>query len=102
MKMYACGWKKYDNEYAVQVNEIKKGDKTELKKLFKDWSESSIGWNAKNGHELIIYCKKFENQKEWLSWAKKCPIKLSEVKVKSSGESEYVQLSCKEKKRGKK
>lgn len=101
MKMYACGWKKYDNVYAVQVNDIKKGDKAELKKVFKDWNESSVGWNAKNGNELIIFCKQFENQKEWLSWAKKCPIKLSEIKVKSSGKQEYVQLSCKDKKRGK-
>lgn len=101
MKMYAFGWKKYDNVYAVQVNDIKKGDKTELKKLFKDWNESGVGWNSKNGDELIIYSKQFDNQKEWLSWAKKCPIKLSEVKVKSTGDQEYVQLSCKEKKRGK-
>lgn len=101
MKMYACGWKKDGNTYAVQVNEIKHGDKKEVKTIFKDWNESSVGWNAKNGDMLIIFCKDFKDQKDWLTWAKKCPIKLFEIKTKS-GKEEKVQLTCKTKEKRKK
>ena len=98
MKMYAHGWKKDGNVYAVQVNEIKHGEKKEVKNLFKDWKESCYGWNVKSGNIIIVFSKEFEDQKEWLMWAKKCPIKLSELKVKS-GKEELIQLSCKEKKK---
>ena len=98
MKMYAHGWKRDGNVYAVQVNEVKHGEKKELTKVFKDWKESSIGWNIKSGDFIIVYSKEFKDQKEWLSWAKACPIKLTEIKVKN-GKEEKIQLSGKEKKR---
>lgn len=96
MKMYANAWKKDGNIYTVQVNEIKQGDKTELKKIFKDWNESGIGWNVKNGDQLILFSKPFEDQKEWLSWAKKCPINLVEIRYRS-GKEQKVQLTGKKK-----
>jgi hypothetical protein len=99
--MYACAWKSYANVYSLQVNEVKQSDKSELKKLFKEWKQSATGWNMKNGDQFLVYNKEFEDQKEWLKWAKTCPIKLFEIKVKRDKE-EKVQLTCKnKKKRGK-
>lgn len=98
MKMYAHGWKRDGNVYAVQINDVGNGDKKEIQKIFKDWHQSSVGWNIKNGEHIIIFCREFSDQKEWLCWAKKCPIKLTEVKFRGSKE-ELVQLSCKEKKK---
>lgn len=101
MKMYAYAWKNYSNVYCLQINDVKKGDKTELKKLVKEWRESASGWNIKSGDQFFIYNKEFESQKDWLTWAKKFPIKLFEIKIKS-GKEEVVQLTCKDrKKRGK-
>lgn len=100
MKMHANAWKKYDNIYAVQVNEIKQSDKTELKKIFKGWEESCIGWNIKSGDQLVIYNKDFVDQKDWLEWAKKCPIKLVEIRYRD-GKEQQIQLTGKTKKRGK-
>ncbi len=98
MKMYAYGWKKEGNVYSVQVNEVKHGEKKELNSLFKDWRQSSVGWNVKSGDLIYVYAKEFKDQKDWLAWAKKCPIKLTEIKVKGNKE-EQIQLSGKEKKK---
>lgn len=98
MKMYATGWKKDGNTYAVQVSNIKHGEKREVKSIFKDWKESSVGWNVKNGDLIIVFNKEFSDQKDWLTWAKKCPITLTEIKVRS-GKEEKIQLSGKEKKK---
>jgi hypothetical protein len=98
MKMYAFGWKKYENIYTVQVNEINQKDKTDLKKIFKDWNESGIGWNLKSGDKMMFFSKPFKDQKEWLSWAKECPIKLTEVRAKAN-KDEYVELNFKTKKK---
>ena len=98
MKMYAHGWKKDGNVYAVQINEIKHSDKKQVRNLFKEWNESSIGWNIKNGDFIFVFSKQFKDQKEWLSWAKKCPIALTEIRVKA-GKEEKIQLSGKEKKK---
>lgn len=99
MKMYAYGWKKDGDTYSVQVNDVKQGDNSELKKVFKGWKESANGWNIKNGSRLVVYNKSFCDQKEWLEWAKKCPIDLTEIKVKL-GVEQRVQLN--KKKRAKK
>ena len=99
MKMYGCAWK--DQEcYAVQVNDVKHGDKKIITNLFKGWDQKGFGWNVKSGEQLFIFTKQFSNEKEWLSWAKTCPFKLVEKKYRAGKEKE-IQLTCKtRKKRG--
>ena len=100
MKMYGCAWKKDQDSYAVQINDVKHGDKTTITKLFKDWNQSGTGWNIKNGDRLFIFTKQFKTEKEWLAWAKTCPFKLEEVKYRA-GKEKRIQLTCKtRKKRG--
>lgn len=98
MKMYAYGWKKYDNIYTIQLNDVKQGDKAEIKKVFKDWSESGFGWNVKDGNKLLFFSKPFNDQKDWLAWAKECPIKITEIRARSDKE-EYIELNYKTKKK---
>lgn len=96
--MFACAWKREENYYTIQIYDIKKGDKQQLKKLFNEWRQVSVGWNVNDNSEIYIYMKSFKDQKEWIKWAKECPISITEIKEKSKG-TEQVQLNCKKKKR---
>lgn len=96
--MIASAWKREENKYAIQINDVKKSDKQELKKMFKEWNQMSIGWNLDKDYEIYIYTKPFRDQKEWLEWAKTCPIQIIELKQKSDS-VEKVQINCKKKKR---
>ena len=50
----------YINEYKLQVNDIKHGDKTTFSKLFKEWHTYSEGWNMRDKTELkILFCVNF-------------------------------------------
>jgi len=101
MKMDACAWRnEYTNEYEykLQINEIKHGDKTTFSKLFKEWKQFADGWNVNNKNEVKILIKKFSSEKEWIEWAKKCPIKIVEVKYRA-GKEVRIQRSCKTRKK---
>ena len=102
--MDAYAWRNdvHAYEYKIQLNDIKHGDKTTISRLFKDWEENGYGWNIKQKTELKILKKTFQSEKDWLSWAKKCPIKIVEIKYRS-GKEVQIQHSCKtRKKRAKK
>jgi hypothetical protein len=95
MKMDACAWRaeySEDYTYKLQIDDIKKGDKTTFNELFKDWHESAYGWNEKGGG-IKILTKSFETEKDWVEWAKKCPVKIVEVKYRS-GKEVRIQRSC--------
>jgi hypothetical protein len=100
MKMDACAWRndsaKY--EYKIQINDIKHGDKTTFSKLFKEWREHGEGWNIRNKTELKIMVRTFSSEKEWIEWAKKCPIKIVELKYRAGKETK-IQRSCKTRKK---
>ena len=85
-------------EYKLQVNEIKHGDKTTFVKLFKEWHQLSEGWNIKNNTEIKILIRKFGSEQDWIQWAKKCPVKIMEIKYRS-GKEMKIQRSCKTRKK---
>lgn len=104
MKMDAYAWRNdlSSYEYKIQVNDIKHGDKTTFSKLFKEWHENGYGWNIKEKTEIKILTKTFKSEREWVEWARKCPIKVTEIKSRS-GKEKLIQHSCKtRKKRAKK
>lgn len=101
MKMYACGWKKDKNTYTVQINQIAKNEKKQIITVFKDWTQNSVGWNIKNDEYIVIFSKEFKDQKDWLQWAKSCPIELTELRI-VSGKEKKIQLSKKRKEKSKK
>jgi hypothetical protein len=101
MKMDCFAWKTDvcgDYSYNLQIDDIKHGDKSEFKKLFNDWNIKASGWNVKQNTEVKILVKSFQSEKEWIEWAKKCPIKIIEVKYRS-GKEIKIQRSCKTRKK---
>ena len=101
MKMDAYAWRNElseSYEYKIQVNDIKHGDKTTFSKLFKEWQEKAQGWNWKSNTEVKILAKTFNSEKEWIDWAKKCPIKIIEIKYRAGKETQ-IQRSCKTRKK---
>ena len=101
MKMDAQAWRSEysdDYEYKLQVNDIKHGDKTTFSKLFKEWHTYSEGWNIRDKTELKILKRTFKSEREWVEWAKKCPIKIVEIKYRAGKETQ-IQRSCKTRKK---
>jgi hypothetical protein len=101
MKMHASAWRTEQTEgynYTIQINDIKHGDKTEFKKLFSEWRVKGNGWNVKENTEVKILTKDFNSEKDWVEWAKKCPIKIVEVKYRA-GKEKKIQRSCKTRKK---
>jgi hypothetical protein len=101
MKMDAYAWRiEYteDYTYKLQIDEIKHGDKSTFSVLFNGWEEKAAGWNVKNNTQVKIISKSFKTEKEWLEWAKKCPIKILEVKYRA-GKETLIQRSCKTRKK---
>jgi len=101
MKMRACAWRvecSDEHEYKLQVDDIKHGDKTTFSKLFKEWQENSCGWNTKTNTEIKILTRTFDSEKQWIEWAKKCPIKIIEKKYRAGKETQ-IQRSCKTRKK---
>lgn len=101
MKMHGYAWKVENSEkyeYKLQVDDIKHGDKTTFLKLFKEWQENASGWNVKSNTEIKILIKDFSSEKEWIEWAKKCPIKIVEKKYRA-GKEIQIQRSCKTRKK---
>ena len=101
MNMDISAWRSDQHEgyvYVVQINDIKHGDKSLITQIFENWRTISEGWNIKNNSKILIMNKKFLSEKEWLEWAKKCPIKLVEYKYRA-GKKIVIQLSCKTRKK---
>jgi hypothetical protein len=99
--MNASAWRAEQEEgycYTLQINDLKHGDKTEFRKLFSDWRIKGNGWNVKQNTEIKILIKSFQSEKEWIEWAKKCPIKIVEFKYRA-GEEKQIQRSCKTRKK---
>ncbi len=101
MKMDAYAWRAECTEnhtYKIQVDDIKHGDKTTFSKLFKDWEEKATGWNIKKNTQVKIISRNFSSEKEWVEWAKTCPIKIYEIKYRA-GSEKIIQRSCKTRKK---
>ena len=101
MNMDVAAWRSEQHEdhvYVIQISDIKHGDKNLITKVFSDWKTVSEGWNLKTDSKILIMNKKFHSQKDWLEWAKKCPIKLVEYRYRS-GKQVTIQLSCKTRKK---
>ncbi len=84
--------------YRVQINNIKLKDKKIINFIFKDWKQSGLGWNNISNEEIIMLNKQFPSEEEWLNWAKKCPLKIVEIKIRN-GKEKYIQHSCKTRKK---
>lgn len=102
MKMLANAWRdelaeKY--KYKIQINDIKHGDKLLFTKLFKEWGLFAEGWNTANSSQMRIVTKDFKNEKEWVEWAKKCPVKIVEIKYRSGKQIEIDRFKKPRKKR---
>ena len=98
-KMDAYAWRKEFSqkyEYKIQINNIKHGDKKTYSQIFKEWEENGWGW--KSDSEFRILTRTFKDEKEWIQWAKVCPIKIIEVKYRS-GREVKIQRSCKKRKK---
>lgn len=103
MNMDAIAWRDESSSsyhYKLQINNIKHGEKIEFSKLFKEWSECSFGWNWKKNSEIKILVKKFNSEREWVQWAKSCPVKITEYKY-YAGKEIFIQRSCKTRKKRK-
>ena len=101
MKMDACAWRNEnsdDYEYKLQVNDIKHGDKRMISELFKEWRINATGWNINQNTQIKILVRKFNSEKEWVEWAKKCPIRIIEIKYRA-GTEKRIQHSCKTRKK---
>lgn len=101
MNMDIAAWRSDQHDdyvYVVQINDIRHGDKSVISRIFGEWRTVSEGWNIKNNSRILILDKKFMSQKDWLEWAKKCPVKLIEYKY-ISGRKVAIQLSCKTRKK---
>ena len=84
--------------YRIQINDVQKKHKKILDILFKGWRQSGYGWNNFSKNEIYLFSKDFSSQESWLNWAKKCPIKLVEIKFRN-GEEKHIQHSCKTRKK---
>jgi hypothetical protein len=101
MKMIASAWRTEiaeQHEYKLQVEDIKHGDKKTFSKLFSEWREFAQGWNNSKNTEIKILVKTFKSEKEWAEWAKKCPVKIVEIKYRAGKRTE-IQRSCKTRKK---
>lgn len=103
MRMDAKAWRTHSDFgyiYKVQINDIEFKTRKVVDYIFKDWKQSGYGWNLISKNEVKLFTKQFKTEKEWIDWAKKCPIKLFEIKIRD-GKEKLIQLSCKtRKKRG--
>ncbi len=101
MNLNLSAWRSDQHEeyvYVVQISNIKHGDNGVISKLFDDWKIVSHGWNIKSDSKLLILNKRFDSEKEWKEWAKKCPVKLLEYKYRA-GKQKVIQHSCKTRKK---
>lgn len=78
--------------YKVQVQRYT--SKKELKELFKDWTQSSFGWNVKENFRIMIFKKNFKTKEEWIEWANKFPTTVLEHRY-WAGELKIIKLGKK-------
>ena len=86
-------WKNVVNEKHIYVIQIDSGSAKDTKlaeESLKDWKQTGFGHN-KNGTEVLIFSKNFENSISWVEWAKKVPFQIKEVDKK--GKSKKVKTS---------
>ena len=64
--------------YRVQVRAKRLGD---IRPIFKDdWEIVGEGFSPKSKEHILIYCKEFEDRKEWESFAKSLDVIVTEIK----------------------
>jgi len=91
--MIATAWKFNDDgkrTYRIQVERFK--SKKELRELFADWGEAGTGWHTKQNYRICLFQREFNNEDEWLTWARKFPFYLAEVKERA-GVVKVIQLT---------
>ena len=67
--------------YNVQINDITYKFRKPIEEAMKDWDKVSYGWNIKKSTEIFIFRKTFKNEQEWLTWAQRFPLTVTEKRV---------------------
>ena len=80
-------WKVESNIYSIQVSEINKKEKKEIKQIFKDWKETASGFH-RDGSQLLIFSKELLEDENIYKFVKQLPFPL--VEEKKNGELKTV------------
>ena len=84
--MQAIAWKTYHSKtklvYLIQVEDIKgvRQEKKILKQLEEsEWKLFADGYNPKKNTRTLILESEFEEESQWINWARSFPYKLVEM-----------------------
>ena len=94
--MEAIAWRepKSDRGYVYRIQIDGLSTRTEKKVLRvcseSQWKDAGRGWNPATQKTILILCKTFQTEEEWISWAKEFPYPLKEQNNK--GEFKSIKL----------
>ena len=84
-KLSTVAWKSSETDcglvYNVQIDDITYKFRKPIEEAMKDWEKVSYGWNIKRLTETFIFRRTFKSEQEWLSWAQRFPLTVTEKRV---------------------
>lgn len=83
-------WKNFIQEQHIYMIQVSSGSFQEIKKikeLLKDWKPVGEGFNNKDGKEIYLFSKIFQNSFAWDKWFKEAPKKLGQMTVPNQGQT---------------
>lgn len=88
-------WKNFIQEQHIYMIQVSSGSFQEIKKikeLLKDWKPVGEGFNNKDGKEIFLFSKIFQNSFAWDKWFNEAPKRLGQMTMSSQGQTSELKL----------